>query len=393
MLWKTLVNGALLGTKNQKGEELSYLARLWVRTSSTKAFDAEQRLLERFLDKFKSSRVYIELENYGVQYIHTYSLRKKEEGGEKPIRSAILFTHGFGGGSGMFYHVLQELSRKGFEDVFAIDWLGMGRSSRPSSGLMSGRGYPQRSLFSLNRREKEEVSDECIDFFVESLEKWREEMKIAKLQLVGHSLGGYLSTRYALAYPERVERLVLLSPVGVPEPEENENSMPDFVKRNRLFTSLVGLFWSMNLTPQSVARIAGPWGPELVTKIVKARLKGMSEEEVKIVSDYLYHINVGRPSGELALNALLVPVFKTNFPGVYARRPLAQDLINKFPRDIPLTFLFGDRDWMLHPTIEDIVASMPNAEVRIISNTGHHVYLDNPPSFKRIMTQDVLTKE
>ena len=289
----------------------------------------------------------------------------------------------------MFYHVLQDLSRQGFEDVFAIDWLGMGRSSRPSSGLMSGRGYPQRSFFS---RRDDEVSDECISFFVESLEKWREEMNITKLQLVGHSLGGYLSARYALAYPERIERLVLLSPVGVPEPQEDDDSMPDFVKRNRLLTSLVDLFWTMNFTPQSVARFMGPWGPELVTKVVKARLKGMNEEECKIISDYLYHINVGRPSGEYALNALLVPIFKSNFPGIYSRKPLEQDLIHKFPRDIPLTFLFGDRDWMFHPAIKRIVASLPNAEIKILPKTGHHVYLDNPPSFKRIMTQDVLKK-
>ena len=29
----------------------------------------------------------------------------------------------------------------------------------------------------LVRRQKQEVADECIDYFVESLEKWREEMK------------------------------------------------------------------------------------------------------------------------------------------------------------------------------------------------------------------------
>ena len=77
----------------------------------------------------------------------------------------------------MFYHILKALAALEYSNVFAIDWLGMGRSSRPTSGLMSGQGYPQRSLFSL-RRQKQEVADECIDYFVESLEKWREEMKV-----------------------------------------------------------------------------------------------------------------------------------------------------------------------------------------------------------------------
>jgi cardiolipin-specific phospholipase len=34
-------------------------------------------------------------------------------------------------------------------------------------------------------------------------------------------MGGYISTCYALRYPEDIEKLLLLSPVGVPElPEE-----------------------------------------------------------------------------------------------------------------------------------------------------------------------------
>lgn len=37
------------------------------------------------------------------------------------------------------------------------------------------------------------------------------------MTLIGHSLGGYLSTAYALKYPSRVDRLVLLSPAGIPE--------------------------------------------------------------------------------------------------------------------------------------------------------------------------------
>src|SRR5436190_476918 len=32
----------------------------------------------------------------------------------------------------------------------------------------------------------------------------------------GHSLGGYLSVNYCLKYPSHVDRLILVSPVGVP---------------------------------------------------------------------------------------------------------------------------------------------------------------------------------
>lgn len=233
---KTLANGALFGKKKQQ-EELGCFSRLWIRTSSSLSSDAETKLLSTFLDTFRSTRIYIELEHYGLQFINTYVLKTTAEEREKDraIDSAVVLTHGYGGGAGMFYHTLSHLGKNRDQHVYALDWLGMGRSSRPTSGLMSmsGKGYPQRPFLTLTRKKAEEVSDECISYFVESLELWRKAMNISKLQLVGHSLGGYLSARYALAYPERVEKLVLLSPVGVPDlpSESKEEEVPEFVKR------------------------------------------------------------------------------------------------------------------------------------------------------------------
>jgi cardiolipin-specific phospholipase len=53
-------------------------------------------------------------------------------------------------------------------------------------------------------------------FFVDALEEWRAARGIARMQLYGHSLGGYLAAAYALRHPDRVARLVLISPAGIP---------------------------------------------------------------------------------------------------------------------------------------------------------------------------------
>ena len=42
-----------------------------------------------------------------------------------------------------------------------------------------------------------------------------EHVGLEKVVVIGHSMGGMLGTRFALAYPERVEKLVLLNPIGL----------------------------------------------------------------------------------------------------------------------------------------------------------------------------------
>lgn len=48
--------------------------------------------------------------------------------------------------------------------------------------------------------------------FIDSLEDWRKKIGLEKMTLAGHSLGGYFATCYSKKYPERVEKLYLISP-------------------------------------------------------------------------------------------------------------------------------------------------------------------------------------
>lgn len=70
------------------------------------------------------------------------------------------------------------------------------------------------------------------DFFVESLEVWRSKNNVDKMVLAGHSMGGYISVAYCERYPQHVERLLLLSPVGVPD--END---PSYLERKKRIQS------------------------------------------------------------------------------------------------------------------------------------------------------------
>jgi pimeloyl-ACP methyl ester carboxylesterase len=92
----------------------------------------------------------------------------------------MVLIHGYGAGGGVFYRVLKDLSR--YFHLFVVDLLGMGASGRPE--------YTAKTV------------DLAEDFFINSLKIWKEKRGIQKkFFLAGHSLGGYISAVYALAYP------------------------------------------------------------------------------------------------------------------------------------------------------------------------------------------------
>ena len=59
-------------------------------------------------------------------------------------------------------------------------------------------------------------------WYVEQVDLLRAAMGIERMDLGGTSMGGALATAYAIAHPDRVERLVLLAPAGVNPPVRND---------------------------------------------------------------------------------------------------------------------------------------------------------------------------
>ena len=218
-------------------------------------------------------------------YLNTLAIKPTSASPEAPPPAVLL--HGYGAGLGFFFLNFPALARwagtRG-TSVYAVDWLGMGRSARVPFRVRAKRDDIPGRVY------------EAESFFVESLEEWRERAGLEKMTLIGHSLGAYFSAVYALRYPERVHRLILLSPAGVPHDPNNTVPSREMLDRQvtgedgpevadderlaaleqeqraekrkesigrRLLTHL----WEEGWSPFQVVRSSLFWGPMLVGKV------------------------------------------------------------------------------------------------------------------------------
>jgi len=284
---------------------------------------------------------------------------------EIPRRAPLVLMHGYCNAALYFYRNLNGL-RKHFQSVYSIDMFGWGLSSRPKF------------------KTTDNTIESAEDVFVESLEAWRRVNKIEKMTLAGHSMGGYFSVAYCEKYPQRVDRLILISPVGVPHLDgEHEIATTSFTAR--AFFSLAKTFWKNNITPGSFIRSLSEYrGRDLVRRYINGRIPAItSEEEKEVLCEYMYTNNILPGSGEYALNRVLKPI-------AYARKPTV-DRIPKL-KVSNVTFIYGLNDWMdpsggadVQNKCEEIGEQAPNVDVYTVRNAGHLMFLENWEEFNSAM--------
>lgn len=328
--------------------------------------------------------------------LNEFSVERTDE----DIDQNLVMLHGYGAGLGFFYKNFEGLSRvKGWK-IYALDMLGMGRSSRPP--------------FKLNSKDRQQCITEAENWFIDALEEWRVQKNIDRFTLLGHSLGGYMAVAYALKYPGHLNKLVLASPVGIPEdpyavnadmPEPSESTMtnefsqdqqqditntsntnisesaktgdknnflnagPKSINANKTsdkpaprkpLPKWLTYLWDANISPFSIVRWSGPLGPRFVSGWTSRRFSHLGSEEARALHTYAYTLFKQRGSGEYALAYILAP-------GAFARSPLirrihgvgrqylqrdgsvtssVESAARKRENGIPIVMMYGENDWM-----------------------------------------------
>lgn len=107
-----------------------------------------------------------------------------------PNGKTILLLHGKNFNIAYWEQTIKELSKDGFR-VIAPDQIGFGKSTKPANYQYSFQQLAHNTKSILDS------------------------LKINKIIVLGHSMGGMLATRFALSYPEMTDKLILENPIGL----------------------------------------------------------------------------------------------------------------------------------------------------------------------------------
>jgi len=268
----------------------------------------------------------------------------------------LVLLHGLGAGIALWVMNLDAFAKG--RPVYAMDILGFGRSSRPL--------FAKDALV-------------CEKQFVKSVEEWRREMNINDMILLGHSMGGFIASSYALTYPERVKHLILADPWGFPEkPSDSTNgkTIPLWVRAIARVLTPLNPLWAL--------RAAGPFGQWVVQKTrpdIMRKFQSTIEEDINLLPQYIHQCNAQNPSGESAFHTMMQSFGWAKHPMIHR--------IKDVRSDIPITFIYGSRSWIDSSSGEKIKSQRGSnmVDIKIVTGAGHHVYADKPDVFNRYVNE------
>ncbi|XP_026321021.1 1-acylglycerol-3-phosphate O-acyltransferase ABHD5 isoform X1 [Hyposmocoma kahamanoa] len=312
--------------------------------------NVEKQILSCIKTAYK--RFYVDIGSVVGQSDKIWTISLNDESNKTPL----VLLHGMGAGLALWCPNLDAFAAT--RPVYAIDLLGFGRSSRPKFASDATKVEAQ---------------------WVESVEEWRREVNLSEFILLGHSLGGYIATAYAMKYPDRVRHLILADPWGFVEKPQNvyeKYNVPLWVKAVAVAVQPLNPLWAV--------RAAGPAGKWLVGKtrpdISRKYLKYIPDAET-IIPEYIYQCNSQTPSGESAFHTLM-----QSFG--WAKNPMVHRL-DKLDPNLPVTVLYGARSWVDNTTGQVLTEQRRSDKtyVQVINGAGHHVYLDKPELFNKYVLE------
>jgi pimeloyl-ACP methyl ester carboxylesterase len=263
----------------------------------------------------------------------------------QPNGRTVVLLHGRNFPSSYWAPVIKTLNEAGYR-VVVPDQIGFGKSSKPQGDLH-------------------------FDTLARNTVALLDHLKIAKADIVAHSLGGMVGVRIARAYPDRIDHLVLTAPIGLedyrfyvpPTPTEKiieaEDKLTAEGYRKQLETN-----YSLKLPPDQV------------TPFIDARfnIKGSAEyprwlRAYVASAQMIYREPVVHEIPLITLPTLFIMgADDHNAPG----KPNAPEALRpKMGHNAELA--------------QALATKMPNGRAEVIPNAGHLVFLDAPAKYNELV--------
>jgi pimeloyl-ACP methyl ester carboxylesterase len=246
----------------------------------------------------------------------------------------IVFVHGLSGSWQNWLEQLPVLARD--HRVVAFDLPGFGASEMPA----------------------EQVS---ISGYARWLDALYDALGIDSSAVVGNSMGGFIGAELAIAFPARVERLVLVSAAGLTvEHQRHDRTLAVLRTLDRRLAAYAG--W-LGTRSETLAR--RPRARRMIFGLVAHRpdlLPGpLVAEQIR---------GSGKPGFVPALDAL------TNYP-----------IRDRLPEiACPTLIVWGTKDWLVPVRDADEFARLiPNARKVVWAQTGHMAMLERPSAFNALL--------
>jgi pimeloyl-ACP methyl ester carboxylesterase len=249
----------------------------------------------------------------------------------------LVFVHGL---SGSWVNWLEQLPVLAAEHrVLTLDLPGFGHSPMP----------------------RERIS---IQGYARILDALLQQLGIEAATVVGNSMGGFIGAELAISFPQRVERLVLVSAAGLSTYNEprTTRAMPALQRADRVLAASAAWFAS-----RSDAVTRRPRLREAVMKIAAhhpGRLPGpLVAEQVR---------GAGKPGFIQALQSILEYDVRERLPEIAC----------------PTLIVWGEKDLLIGVRdSEEFERLIPNARRVVYPDTGHTAMLERPAAFNALLAE------
>ncbi len=244
-------------------------------------------------------------------------------------RTVVLF-HGMNFGGFYFAGPIERLRQEGFR-VVVPDQIGFGRSSKPVIP------YNFHDM-ALNSR------------------KLLESLRIAKVSIVGHSMGGMLAARFAASFPDITERAVIYDPIGLTD-----------------------------------IRYERPW--RSADEAYKATMAQTNDQRWQgfyaNIRRYFPSPGAWKPEYERYVRILYAPTLSGDWPrlamvqSIYRQMLYLDPVVYDWAKiKVKTLVIGGEKDGSDFPALAKHIAdTIPGAELVILPNLGHVPHLEAPEMF------------